>query len=248
MQAIGVKVQNGYGLTETSPVIAARRPRCNVSNVPNQMHWKLKNAGIITIGWNSRVTKSCKSHSQTHSLVGQIHPIIKCVKISMLTRIVSENLVPVYTNISVSVHLTWKLFIIKTFICSNCLDHDNHNKYLFAFYRLVVNWIIKERCIYLRMLQMEFFKGYWICWASNSSYRIQNSRFWNWWSSSTWFKGHFESQGATSDGRILQGNLLCQNASIICLHKCAFVGVCVCQREKENLCVLILFVSTNNKY
>ncbi|XP_062165032.1 probable acyl-activating enzyme 16, chloroplastic isoform X2 [Alnus glutinosa] len=29
-EGIGVKVQNGYGLTESSPVVAARRPTCNV--------------------------------------------------------------------------------------------------------------------------------------------------------------------------------------------------------------------------
>lgn len=30
IQAIDIKLQNGYGLTESSPVVACRRPNCNV--------------------------------------------------------------------------------------------------------------------------------------------------------------------------------------------------------------------------
>ena len=33
MQAIGLEVQNGYGLTETSPCIAGRRPYYNVRHL-----------------------------------------------------------------------------------------------------------------------------------------------------------------------------------------------------------------------
>uniref|UniRef100_A0ACD5X9Z9 Uncharacterized protein n=1 Tax=Avena sativa TaxID=4498 RepID=A0ACD5X9Z9_AVESA len=49
-EAIGIKVQNGYGLTETSPVVAARRPLCNVlGTVGNPIkHTEIKIVDIET--------------------------------------------------------------------------------------------------------------------------------------------------------------------------------------------------------
>ncbi|XP_058093410.1 probable acyl-activating enzyme 16, chloroplastic isoform X2 [Magnolia sinica] len=43
-EAIGVKLQNGYGLTESSPVVAARRPACNVLGTvgPPLRHTEIK--------------------------------------------------------------------------------------------------------------------------------------------------------------------------------------------------------------
>lgn len=91
---------------------------------------------------------------------------------------------------------------------------------------------------------MQSFEGYGICWASHSAYRIQNCTFWNWWSSSTWFKGHIESQGPTSDERILQGNLLCLNDFGLYVY---IYSVCMCVKErgKERAChkfIIICFL------
>ncbi|RLN43329.1 putative acyl-activating enzyme 16, chloroplastic [Panicum miliaceum] len=49
-EAIGIKVQNGYGLTETSPVVAARRPFCNVLGTvgPPVKHTEIKVFDIET--------------------------------------------------------------------------------------------------------------------------------------------------------------------------------------------------------
>ncbi|RLN17250.1 putative acyl-activating enzyme 16, chloroplastic [Panicum miliaceum] len=51
-EAIGIKVQNGYGLTETSPVVAARRPFCNVLGTvgPPVKHTEIKVFDIDTGG------------------------------------------------------------------------------------------------------------------------------------------------------------------------------------------------------
>ncbi|KAJ4733949.1 Long-chain-fatty-acid--CoA ligase FadD15 [Rhynchospora pubera] len=58
-EAIGVKVQNGYGLTETSPVAACRRPDCNVLGTvgPPMKHTEIK---IVEIETGELVTDGLK--------------------------------------------------------------------------------------------------------------------------------------------------------------------------------------------
>ncbi|CAN6321975.1 unnamed protein product [Urochloa humidicola] len=85
-EAIGIKVQNGYGLTETSPVVASRRPFCNVLGTVGHpvKHTEIKvfdietgealpdgSKGIVKIKGPQVMKGYYKNPSATHEALGQ---------------------------------------------------------------------------------------------------------------------------------------------------------------------------------
>ncbi|RLN05310.1 hypothetical protein C2845_PM13G12750 [Panicum miliaceum] len=70
-EAIGIKVQNGYGLIETSPVVAARRPFCNVFDIETGDVLPDGSKGIVKIKGPQDMKGYYKNSSATNEALDQ---------------------------------------------------------------------------------------------------------------------------------------------------------------------------------